>query len=211
MITWVILRAAGIGAYVMVFLSVAWGLVSTTGVLGRRVSKASAVSIHQFVSTCGLVLLALHLGGLLVDTYMPFGVADLTIPGIGSYRPVATAFGVIAMYAMVFVLVTSWMRKRIGSTWWRRSHLMAVPTFILSMVHGVFSGSDSGRPWMWWIYAATGLIVTFLVIVRGLTAGNRPGRIPAASPARRAGAGRIVQVPVDAPAVRPIADVEAAT
>lgn len=176
MTTWVILRAAGIGAYLMVFLSVAWGLVSTTGALGRMVSKASAVTIHRFVATCGLLLLAIHVGGLLVDSFMPFGVADVTIPGVGSYRPVATAFGVIAMYASVVVVVTSWMRRRIGTTWWRRAHQLAVPAFVASMAHGVFAGSDTTRPWTWWMYVATGLIVVFLVLVRGLTAGYRPRR-----------------------------------
>ena len=184
MTTWVILRAAGIGAYVMVFLSVAWGLISTTGALGRRISKASATTIHQFVATCGLFLLAIHLEGLLVDSFMPFGVKDVLIPGVSTYRPVATAFGVIAMYATVFVIVTSWMRKKIGTKWWRRSHLLAVPMFVLSMVHGVFSGSDTTRPWMWWTYVATGAFVVFLVVLRGLTAGYRPERAERA-PARR--------------------------
>ena len=82
MTTWVILRAAGIGAYLMVFLSVVWGLVSTTGALGRTISKASATTIHQFVATCGLFLLAIHLSGLLVDSFMPFGVADVLVPGL---------------------------------------------------------------------------------------------------------------------------------
>ncbi len=204
MTTWVILRAAGIGAYVMVFLSVAWGLVSTTGALGRRISKASATTIHQFVATCGLFLLAIHLGGLLVDSFMPFGVKDVLIPGVSTYRPVATAFGVIAMYASVFVIVTSWMRKTIGTKWWRRSHLLAVPMFVLSMVHGVFSGSDTTRPWMWWTYVATGAIVVFLVVLRGLTAGYRPERAERA-PARRSVGATLATAP--APAV---AEVESA-
>jgi predicted ferric reductase len=174
--TWVILRSAGIGAYLMVFLSVAWGLVATSSALGRRVSKASAVLIHQFFSTCGLLLLGIHVGGLLVDSFMPFGAAEILIPGAASYRPAATAFGVIAMYATVVVLVTSWIRKRIGTTWWRRMHLLAVPAFVLSLAHGVFSGTDSTRPWMWWMYVVTGSTVVFLVVLRGLTAGNRPER-----------------------------------
>ena len=175
--TWVILRSAGIGAYLMVFLSVAWGLVATSAALGRRVSKASAVLIHQFFSTCGLLLLAIHVGGLLVDSFMPFGAAEILVPGAASYRPAATAFGVIAMYGTVLVLVTSWIRKRIGTTWWRRMHLLAVPVFVLSLAHGVFSGTDSTRPWMWWMYVVTGSAVVFLVVLRGLTAGNRPERI----------------------------------
>jgi methionine sulfoxide reductase heme-binding subunit len=132
MMTWVILRSAGIGAYLMVFLSVAWGLVATSGALGRQVSKASAVSLHQFLSTCGLLLLGIHVGGLLVDPFMPFGPSEILVPGAASYRPAATAFGVIAMYATVVVLVTSWIRKRIGTTWWRRIHLLAAPAFVVA-------------------------------------------------------------------------------
>ena len=189
MTTWIILRAAGIGAYVMLFLSVSWGLIATTGALGKRVSKATATSIHQFMSSAGLLLLAVHIGGLLVDAYMPFGPGDVLIPGRSSFKPVAVAFGIVAMYSMVFVIVLSWLRKPIGTKWWRRSHLLAAPTFILSMVHGVFSGTDSVRPAMWWTYASTGVIVLFLVVVRGLTAGFRPPRAAAPSPVRRPTAG----------------------
>lgn len=185
MTTWIILRAAGIGAYVMLFLSVSWGLIATTGALGKRVSKATAISVHQFMSTAGLVLLGVHIGGLLVDAFMPFGPGDVLIPGRSSFKPVPVAFGIVAMYSMVFVIVLSWLRKQIGTTWWRRSHLLAAPTFILSMLHGVFSGTDSVRPAIWWTYASTGIIVLFLVVVRGLTVGFRPPRAAAPAHARR--------------------------
>jgi sulfoxide reductase heme-binding subunit YedZ len=120
--------------------------------------------------------MAVHVGLLLVDPFMPFSLADVTIPMASAYRPAAVAFGVVAMYATVFVIVASWMRTRIGTRWWRRTHLLAVPTFILSLVHGVFAGTDTVRPAMWWTYVATGLIVVFLLVVRGLTAGYRPER-----------------------------------
>ncbi len=180
---WILLRALGIGAYLMLFLSVVWGLAATTSIFGKRISKASATTVHQFMATCGLVLLAGHVGVLLADSFMPFSIVDVTIPMASTYRPVAITFGVVAMYATVFVIVTSWMRKKIGTKWWRRTHLLAVPTFVLSMVHGVFAGTDSVRPAMWWTYLVTGLVVLFLLIVRGLTAGYRPER--AAPPAAR--------------------------
>lgn len=183
MTLWILLRAAGIGAFFMLFLSVAVGLASTTSAFGRRISKASATTAHQFLATCGLVLMAVHVGVLLLDSFMPFSIADVTIPMASSYRPVAVAFGIVAMDATVLVIVTSWMRKRIGTTWWRRAHLLAVPTFVLSLLHGIFAGTDSVRPAMWWTYVATGLIVLFLVIVRGLTAGVRPERAVRPDPA----------------------------
>jgi predicted ferric reductase len=176
MTTWIVLRSAGIGAYLVLFLSIAWGLVATTGALGRRVSKASAITVHQFLSTSGLALLGVHVAGLLVDPFMPFGVADILVPVASPYRPVATALGMLAMYAVVFVVVTSWMRKRIGTTWWRRSHLLAVPTFGMALAHGLFAGSDSARPGMWWVYVVTTTVLVFLLVVRGLTDGFRPER-----------------------------------
>jgi sulfoxide reductase heme-binding subunit YedZ len=179
MTTWLIIRAAGIGAFAMTFLSVVWGLAATTGVLGRRVSRATATTLHQFLATTGLVLLGVHLGALLLDTFTPFSPADVLVPLHSSYRPVAVAFGVVAMYAVVVVIVLSWMRKTIGATWWRRSHLLAVPTFALALAHGIFSGADTTRPWMWWSYVASAAIVVFLLVVRALTSGVRPVR-PAA-------------------------------
>jgi len=182
--TWIVLRAAGIGAYLMLFLSVAWGLLATTSLVTKRVAKPTSTLFHQFVATVALVLLAVHLGGLLIDTFMPFGLPDLLVPMASDFEPVATAFGVVAMYLMVAVMVSSWLKKRIGVTWWRRLHLLAIPTFTLSMVHGIFSGTDTSRPWMWGIYLATGATTLFLVIVRGLTVGYRPPRAPRPDHAR---------------------------
>jgi methionine sulfoxide reductase heme-binding subunit len=174
--TWILLRAAGIGAYLMLFLAVAWGLVATTSVVSKRVSKSSANLFHQFVATTGLALLAAHMVILLFDEFMPFTAGDLLIPMRASYRPIATSFGVVAMYAVVVIVVTSWLRKQIGVVWWRRIHLFAVPAFTLALAHGFFSGSDSGRSWMDVMYATTASIVLFLTIVRGLTHGYRPPR-----------------------------------
>jgi len=187
--TWIALRAAGIGAYVMLFLAVSWGLVSTTTPFGKLISKPSATLVHQFMSTCGLFLLALHMAGLLVDRYMPFRPADLFVPMSSSYRPAAVAFGIVAMYLAVGVIVASWLRKRIGTVWWRRTHLLAVPTFALALAHGLLAGTDATRPAMWWTYVATALIVVFLVVLRALTLGLRPERraLPAEHARRRPG------------------------
>lgn len=176
MSTWILLRAAGIGSYLMLFLSVAWGLVATTSVVTKRISKPSANLFHAFVASTGLALLGVHLGLLLIDEFMPFSLSALTVPMASEYRPVAISAGVIAMYAIVIVVVSSWLRKPLGTTWWRRLHVLAVPAFTLALLHGVFAGTDTERPWMFAIYAITGLLVVFLTTVRALTWGYRPPR-----------------------------------
>ena len=183
MTEWIWLRAAGIGAYVALFLSVAWGLVSTTGVVTRRVSKASSNRFHASVATAGLALLGIHLVLLLMHDFVPFDLLDILVPVRSSYRPFGVALGIVAMYALVVVSVTSWVRSRMSTAVWRGVHLLAVPAFILSLLHGVFAGTDTERPWMFAIYATTGVATLFLVLVRGFTYGYRPQR-PAVTVAR---------------------------
>lgn len=176
MTTWIVLRAAGIGAYFALFLSVAWGLLGTTSLVTKHVSKPSANVFHGVVAAAGFVLLLLHIGLLLVDRFVPFGIWDVTIPMRSSFRPVAVTAGILAMYGMAIVLASSWARTRVGTRWWRALHLLSAPVFTLALAHGVFAGTDTGRPWMFWLYAGSGLVTLFLLIVRGLTAGYRPPR-----------------------------------
>jgi methionine sulfoxide reductase heme-binding subunit len=195
--TWIILRAAGIGAYLMLFSSVAFGLVATSAPFGKRIAKQSAILIHQFMSTVGLVLLGVHIGGLLLDRYIHFGPTQVLVPGTSSYRPVAVAIGILGMYSMILVAVSSWFRRHYSAKIWRALHMAAVPAFVLSLLHGVFTGADSARPWMYLIYVTTATIVIFLLVLRGLTVGLRPVRRAQSSPS---GPPERVSVPVAPPA-----------
>lgn len=172
--TWLLARSAGVGAYLMLYLSVAWGLLATTSLVTKRVSKRSSTSFHGFVASAGLMLLALHLIALLLDRFVRFDTLDLLVPYRATYRPFALTLGIVAMYAMVIVLATSWTRKHMRPALWRAIHLVAVPAYAMALLHGVLAGSDAARAGMAILYWATGSSVLFLVIVRGLTA--RPPR-----------------------------------
>ena len=180
MIEWNLIRAAGIGAFLMLWASVAWGLAATTSLFGKRVSKATSIALHQAASTAGLLLLAAHLGLLLVDRFMPFTPLDLIVPMRATYRPVGVTLGIGAIFLMVFgVLVTSWGRKLIGTKWWRRTHALSVPAFALALMHGLMTGTDSRRPAMFWLYLGAAAIVVFLLLLRAFTA-DRARRAAAA-------------------------------
>lgn len=174
MTTWNLLRAAGIGSYVMLFLSFAWGLLSTTAFFGKRVARPSITLLHQFFSTTGLLLLAAHMALLFVDPWMPFDLAELLIPGRSTYEPLGVGLGIVSMYLSVVIVVSSWLRKGIGPNVWRALHLLATPAFAMSFLHGFLAGTDSSRPWMWWLYVGTGVAAVFLLVFRALTA--RPPR-----------------------------------
>ncbi|HEX6580937.1 MAG TPA: hypothetical protein VF195_08705 [Actinomycetota bacterium] len=183
--TWLLARAAGIGAYLMLYLAVAWGLFATTSIVTKRVSKRSSILFHGFVASAGLLLLVLHLTGLVLDRFVRFDLLDLLVPYRATYRPFALTMGIVSMYATVIVLASSWSRKRLRPSVWRAIHLLAVPAFATALLHGVLAGSDSARVGITSLYWITGSSVLFLVIVRGLTA--RPPRVRASQSSRRAG------------------------
>lgn len=174
MTTWNLLRAAGIGSYVMLFLSFAWGLLSTTAFFGKRLARPSITLLHQFFSTTGLILLVAHMALLFVDPWMPFDLGELLIPGRSTYEPLGVGLGIVSMYLSVVIVVSSWLRKGIGPNVWRAIHLLATPAFAMSFLHGFLAGTDSSRPWMWWLYVGTGVTAVFLLVFRALTA--RPPR-----------------------------------
>ena len=193
MTEWNLIRAAGIGAYLMLWASVVWGLVATTSIFGKKVAKPTSIALHQALSTLGLLLLAAHLGILLADRFMPFTPLDLVVPFRGAYRPTGVAFGIVAMFAMVIVLVSSWGRKLVGTTWWRHLHTLSVPAFSLALIHGLMTGTDTPRPAMFWFYVVTTAILLFLVLARAFTYGQRARRAPVEErPAVPAGAARRV-------------------
>ena len=186
MTTWNLLRAAGIGSYLMLFASVAWGLFGTTTLWGRLAAKASATAIHQFFSTVGMLLLAAHMALLGIDPWMPFDLGELFIPGRSTYRPLGVGLGIVAMYLAAIVIASSWVRKGIGPRVWRALHLLSVPMFSLMMLHGILAGTDTRRPWMWGMYLATATAIVFLLVLRGLTA-----RVPRQAAGSRAGWGSV--------------------
>ncbi len=176
MLTWIILRAAGIAAYLMLWATVSWGLVGTTSLLGKKVARVTAINVHQFLATAAFVLLGVHIGGLLLDQFVPFKPLDVLLPLHTAYHALPVAFGIVSMWAVVIVLFSSWLRKHISTKVWRALHLLAVPAFAMALVHGVFAGTDTVRPWMWWGYVATGSSVVFFMLTRAFTVGLRPTR-----------------------------------
>jgi methionine sulfoxide reductase heme-binding subunit len=182
MLTWIVLRAAGIAAYLMLWATVSWGLVGTTSLLGKKVARVTAINVHQFLATAAFVLLGVHIGGLLLDRFVPFRPLDVLVPLHTTYQTLPVAFGIVSMWTVAIVLFSSWLRKHISTRVWRALHLLAVPAFALALVHGVFTGTDTVRPWMWWTYVATGSSVVFFMLTRAFTIGLRPTR--AAPPPR---------------------------
>jgi methionine sulfoxide reductase heme-binding subunit len=157
---WILARASGLLAYVLLTSSVLAGIVLKARPFGRALKAASVTDLHRFLAFLGLGLIALHGVALVLDTTVHISPAALLVPGLVSYRPLWTALGVVAAELMLLVYVSFALRRRIGGRRWRRLHWLTYAVFGLATAHGLAAGTDSGRLWALVLYgAATGAVV----------------------------------------------------
>ncbi|MFM9277163.1 hypothetical protein [Paenibacillus jiagnxiensis] len=58
------------------------------------------------------------------------------------------------------------LMKQLGKKVWRAIHYLALPAYLLALVHGVMPGTDSNATLVQVIYIVTGLMVAALVVRR---------------------------------------------
>lgn len=157
---WLLARASGLTAYVLLTLSVLAGLVLKSRPFGKALRAATVTDVHRFLAMLGLGAVALHGAALVFDQTVGVSPLALVVPGLVSYRPIWTAAGVLAAELVVVIYASFALRRRIGVKNWRRLHYATFGLFGLATVHGLAAGSDSGAPWAFGLYAgAIGAVV----------------------------------------------------
>lgn len=170
--TWYITRASGVTAYVLLAGGTLWGLALSTKVHGRKPPRPWMLDVHRMLGGLALVLTVVHATAILFDGFVDFGPVDVLVPFAISWQPLAVAGGIIAMYLLIAVEVTSLLRQRISNRTWRRVHYSSFVLFLLASAHFVFAGTDAASP------VTVAVIVLAVVAVVALT-GYRIHRVVA--------------------------------
>lgn len=165
---WILARATGLTAYLLLTLSVVAGLVVKTRPLGRRLKQATVTDLHRFLALLGLGAIALHGMTLLLDKTVPLTPLALVVPGLSPYRSLATGIGVLTAELMVVVYASFALRTRIGFRNWRRLHYATYAIFAGATVHGLAAGTDTAR--LFFVYLGAVGAVAFATAWRVLTA-----------------------------------------
>lgn len=171
---WIIARATGLTAYILLTLSVLAGLVVKTRPLGRALKTAAVTDTHRFLSLLALGSIAVHGLALVLDKTVRIGLTALLVPGLAGYRPVATGLGVVAAELAALIIVSFRFRRRIGAWNWRRLHWATYLVFALATAHGLAAGTDSTRAWTSALYLGAVFSVAVATAWRALTSLTRP-------------------------------------
>jgi hypothetical protein len=187
---WYATRASGLVSWGLVSAAVIWGLAVSTRVTAGRPTPAWLLDLHRFLGGLAVTFTGIHLASLAADGYTDFGLADLLVPLRSAWHPVPVAWGVLALYLLLAIELTSLAQRRLPRRLWRRVHATSIVLFVLATVHGFAAGSEADNRLLRWFALATVTVVLFLLLYRSLvprTAGARQRRAGAA--AGTAGAG----------------------
>jgi len=171
---WLLARASGLTAYVLLTATALGGLVVKSRPFGRAVRTASVADVHRVLSFLALGMLALHGAALVLDTTVRIPPAALLVPFASPYRPAAVAAGVVAAEVAALVVASFPLRGRIGARAWRRLHWGSYAVFVLATVHGLAAGTDSAQPWALDLYLGAIGAVVFATAWRALARPHRP-------------------------------------
>jgi sulfoxide reductase heme-binding subunit YedZ len=172
---WYLTRASGIVAWLMLTASVIWGIVLSTKAFPEHRRPAWLLDLHRWLGGLTVSFVAIHMAALVADSYVSFDVIDLTVPFASAWKPLAVALGVVAMWLLVAVEVTSLLMKRLPRRVWRWIHLSSYAVFLLTSLHAALAGTDRSQ----WLYQATAVASIIAVVwstVYRLTHPKRPSR-----------------------------------
>ena len=166
---WYLSRASGFVAYVLLWGSVVWGLLLSTGTGRRWMRPPHLIDAHQFLSTAAVGFASFHGLVLMGDQYMSFPLRAIVVPFGANYEPLLVAGGQIAFWLSALLIGSFHVRRHIGGRAWRRLHYASFVAFWLAFVHGSALGSESATVWASVLYLGTAAPVICLSLQRVLS------------------------------------------
>jgi DMSO/TMAO reductase YedYZ heme-binding membrane subunit/DNA-binding winged helix-turn-helix (wHTH) protein len=161
-------RSSAMVGYVLLWMSMAFGLAISSKFTRIWPGGPVAVDLHQHLSVLGLIFSIFHVVILLGDPVLNFTLVKALVPFVpNGYRPMWMGnLGKAALYLMAIITLSQYVRTRIGPRWWRRLHYASFATYLLTLLHAFFAGSDSATLWAQALYIVSTLSLVGLTIYR---------------------------------------------
>lgn len=167
---WYISRSAGFVGLALLGMIGILGIITAGKFTPKRGSRFLAPEIHRSLSLLAVVVLAIHVASAVLDKYSHIGFRDIFVPFVSQYRPVWVGLGAAAVDLGIAIMVTSLLRVRMGYKSWKLVHWASYPIFVLSVIHGLGTGSDSAITLGKAIYLIVGGSFILAVLARLMSA-----------------------------------------
>ncbi len=162
---WYVARSGGIFAWVLITLSVCWGLFISTKATAKAAQPARVLDLHRFLGGLAVAFTMVHIVGLVADSYVYFGWSEVLVPFATDWKPGAVAWGILAFYLLLAVEISSLLMKHLPRRLWMGIHRLSFVVYVGSTLHGLQAGTDVLNDWYRIAMLASVNIVGFLSVV----------------------------------------------
>jgi methionine sulfoxide reductase heme-binding subunit len=150
-ILWYATRGAGIVSLVLLTAVVVLGITSAMRWQAASWPRFLTTGFHRNLALTTLAFLAIHIVTAVVDPFTALGWNAALIPFSSSYRTFWLGLGVVAMYLLLAIVITSLLRPLFGVRTWRIVHWLTYAMWPVALIHGIGTGTDRRFSWMLFI------------------------------------------------------------
>ena len=178
-ILWFATRGAGIVSLILFSTVTCLGLLAVARTQSARWPRFLTVELHRNLALLSIVFLGIHIITAVLDPFTNLGIGAALVPLASTYRPLPIAFGVVSVYLVLAIIVTSLLRERIGHRVWRAVHWASYAAWPLAVEHTLTAGSDAFSIWLLAIQVLAILAVSAALIWRLTSGGTNRSRLAA--------------------------------
>jgi predicted ferric reductase len=159
-------RASGLAAYGLLWLSMLLGLLMSGRLSRIWPGGLEAFELHRFCSLLALGVTLLHVLILFGDPRLGGSWLPLLSIGMLSAKAPWAWLGQLAMYAMLIVVGSFYVRRWMSRQAWRLVHAASFALYLAALAHSVGATPDSSLPVLSTLYWITPSLLVLLACWR---------------------------------------------
>jgi len=139
---WYVARAGGIVAWLLLLACTICGLLLATHRTGA-LNAAWVLGLHRYLGALAIAFTGIHVIAIVADDFVSFGPAEVLVPMTANWHPLAVTCGVLGMYLLVAVELSSIFRQHLSPRAWRAIHLLSYALFGITSIHALTAGTEA--------------------------------------------------------------------
>ncbi len=101
--------------------------------------RINTFKLHNWTAYIALTIASVHPVIILFSSTAKFTLLDILYPVHAPRQPWINVLGALALYALAFVVLTSYFRRELGRRAWKTLHFTAYGVAALFFVHGILT------------------------------------------------------------------------
>lgn len=148
-VAWWAARATGLLAHFALLGTMSSGLLVSWRGLSGPLSQRRIFHVHDRLSLALVMLVALHIGSVLVVVIAPHGDVPIVLP-------LPATLAVLATFALAVIYAMRWLTSRMSTRRWRLVHRAAYVVLLLALGHAAMAGGELVESPLRWLYLTSG-------------------------------------------------------